>query len=113
MKPCFVTATRGDFGENAVSCHLSETGTEKAARWLWVGACEHKPIVVCVIVYCLLDPCGHGETKKDEEMAENGGCVATEATVARPEDEEQQKELYPNTVSTAINPVPRESGADE
>lgn len=74
---------------------------------MWVDVCEHKPIVACVIVYYLLDLCGHGETKKDEVMAANGDYAAAEATVARTEDEEQQKDLYPDTVSTAINPILR------
>lgn len=55
--------------------------------------------VVCVIVYCLLSLCcGRAETRKGEEMAGNGSHVTPEATVIQSNDEEQRKELYPNTV---------------
>lgn len=62
-----------------------------------------KSRVVCVIVYCLLGLCGRAETRKDEEMAEKGSHVALETTMIQSDDEEQRKELYPNTVSIVIN----------
>lgn len=64
---------------------------------------------MCVIVYYLLGLCGSGETRKGEEMARNGGPIATEATVTRSEDEEQRKELYPDTVSILRLILPGES----
>lgn len=100
-------AAKGNSDKNAVSHRLSETQTERLRskpQRVWIVHVNEIKIVVCVIVYCLLGLCcGRVETRKDEEMAENGSHVAPEATVIQSDDEEQRKELYPNTVSIVIN----------
>ncbi|XP_011874089.1 PREDICTED: phosrestin-2-like isoform X2 [Vollenhovia emeryi] len=96
-------AAKGKSDKNAVSRHLNEIQTERLRskpQRVWVVYVNEIKRVVCVIVYCLLGLCcGRAErTRKDEEMAENDIHVAPDATVIQSDDEEQQKELYPNTV---------------